>query len=177
MLELYSDRLRLRTVTPSDWDNFLSTHSSEQLNEYVRKPESESAIRKKFERVLNANSFKEGEWLLTVIEDAHSHRFVGFIGIHNSNAELGQIEVGYMLHQEAHGKGYASESLRAIVDWACLSYSPHKFIAYCVQQNSASISVLEKCGFKREGVLRENCKIGEQWFDDCIFGLLAAERD
>ena len=79
MLELYSDRLRLRTVTPGDWHNFLDTHSSEQLNEYVRKPQTESVIRQKFERVLRGNDFEVGEWLLTIIEDAHTHDFIGFI--------------------------------------------------------------------------------------------------
>ncbi len=176
MLELYTDRLKLRTVISSDWDNFLFTHSSEQLNVYVRQPQAEAVIRDKFEHVLKVNDFEAGEWLLTIIEDAHTHDFIGFIGLHNSNAEMGQIEVGYMMHPSVQGRGYASESLKAIVDWACLSYAPHKFIAYCVEQNIASTKVLEKCGFKREGLLRENCKIGEQWFDDCVYGLLAAER-
>ncbi|WP_299806531.1 GNAT family N-acetyltransferase [uncultured Shewanella sp.] len=176
MLELYTERLRLRTVTPSDWDNFLFTHSDEKLNEFVRKPQAESEIRQKFERVLENRQFCEGEWLLTIIEDAHTQDFFGFIGLQNSDAEMGQMQVGYMIHPSAHGRGYASESLQAIIDWACLSYKPHKFIAYCIEQNIASTKVLEKCGFKREGLLRENCKIGEQWFDDCVYGLLAAER-
>ncbi|MFT5788379.1 MAG: RimJ/RimL family protein N-acetyltransferase [Shewanella sp.] len=176
MLELYTDRLRLRTVIASDWDNFLYTHSNVELNQYVRKPQSETVIREKFEHVLIPNDFNADEWLLTVIEDIHSHDFVGFVGLHNSNAEMSQIEVGYMMHDSCHGRGYASESLSAIIDWACLSYSPHKFVAYCVEANVGSAKVLEKCGFKREGLLRDNCKVGEQWFDDYIFGLLVAER-
>ncbi|GIU29933.1 GNAT family N-acetyltransferase [Shewanella sp. MBTL60-007] len=176
MLELYSDRLRLRTVVASDWDNFLYTHSNEKLNEFVRKPQPEAVIRQKFERVLTSKEFVEGEWLLTVIEQVHSQDFVGFIGLQNSDAEMQQLQVGYMLHPDAQGQGFASEALQAIVDWACLVYKPHKFIAYCVEPNIASTKVLEKCGFVREGLLRENCKIGEQWFDDCIYGLLAAQR-
>ncbi|ABV87963.1 GNAT family N-acetyltransferase [Shewanella pealeana] len=176
MLELYTDRLRLRSVISSDWDNFLYTHSSEQLNEFVRKPQAESVIRQKFERVLANRDFSEGEWLLTIIEDVHTQDFIGFIGLQNSDAEMGQMQVGYMIHPKAHGQGFASESLQAIIDWACLSFKPHKFIAYCIEQNIASTKVLEKCGFVREGLLRENCKIGEQWFDDCLYGLLAAQR-
>ncbi|MCG9730221.1 GNAT family N-acetyltransferase [Shewanella sp. Isolate13] len=176
MLELYTDRLRLRTVVASDWDNFLYTHSNEQLNEFVRKPQAESVIREKFERVLENRDLSEGEWLLTIIEDAHTQDFIGFIGLQNSDAEMGQMQVGYMIHPKAHGQGFASESLQAIIDWACLAYKPHKFFAYCIEQNIASIKVLEKCGFVREGLLRENCKIGEQWFNDCLYGLLAAQR-
>ncbi|MCK8044125.1 GNAT family N-acetyltransferase [Shewanella sp. 1CM18E] len=176
MLELYTDRLRLRTVVASDWNNFLYTHSNEQLNEFVRKPQTESVIRQKFERVLKSQEFDEGEWLLTIIEDVHTQAFVGFIGLQHTDVEMGQIQVGYMLHPDTHGQGFASEALQAIVDWACLAYKPHKFIAYCVEPNIASAKVLEKCGFVREGLLHENCKIGDQWFDDCIYGLLAAQR-
>ncbi|GIU44852.1 N-acetyltransferase GCN5 [Shewanella sairae] len=176
MLELYTDRLRLRSVVACDWDNFLYTHSDELLNEFVRKPEAESAIRQKFERVLKSQEFTEGEWLLTIIEDAHTQDFIGFIGLQNSDTEMQQMQVGYMIHPKAQGQGFASESLRAIIDWACLAYKPHKFIAYCIAQNMASTKVLEKCGFVREGLLRENCKIGEQWFDDYLYGLLAAQR-
>ncbi|MEZ9595265.1 GNAT family N-acetyltransferase [Shewanella sp. 10N.261.52.F9] len=176
MLELYTDRLRLRTVISSDWNSFLYMHSDEQLNEFVRKPQPESDIRQKFERALEHREFVEGEWLLTIIENAHTQDFVGFIGLQNSDVEMGQMQVGYMLHPDAQGQGFACESLQAIVDWACLSYTPHKFIAYCIEQNIASAKVLEKCGFVREGLLRENCKIGDQWFDDCLYGLLAAQR-
>ncbi|GIU08271.1 MULTISPECIES: GNAT family N-acetyltransferase [unclassified Shewanella] len=176
MLELYTDRLRLRTVSPGDWDNFLYTHSSEELNEYVRKPQAEAVIRQKFERVLKNQEFAEGEWLLTIIEDAHTQDFIGFVGLQNSDTEMQQMQVGYMIHPKAHGQGFASESLKAIIDWACLSNKPHKFIAYCIAQNIASAKVLEKCGFVREGILKENCKIGEQWFDDYLYGLLAAQR-
>ena len=76
---------------------------------YIRKAQAESVIRDKFEHVLKVNDFKISEWLLTIIEDAHTHDFIGFIRLHNSDAEMGQIEVGYMMHPSVHGRGSACE--------------------------------------------------------------------
>lgn len=176
MLELYTDRLRLRSVVSSDWDNFLYTHSSEELNKYVRKPQSESVIRQKFERIITPNNLEEDDTLLLLIEDVHQHLFVGFISLHNISEALGQLEVGYMLHTEAHGQGYASEALNALVDWVCLAHKPHKLIAHCANHNIASTKVLDKCGFIQEGLLRQNWKVGDTWLDERLYGLLVAER-
>lgn len=176
MFELYTDRLRLRTVSVNDWDVFLYTHLSEVLNQYVRKPQSESVIRQKFEHVLCANNFEEGQQLTLVIEAVHSTDFIGFVSLHNVSQVLEQLEVGYMLHDNAQGKGYATEALQALIDWACISYKPHKFIAHCANLNIASTKVLEKCHFLQEGLLRDNWKVGDKWLDERIYGLLVTER-
>ncbi|MDB2385973.1 GNAT family N-acetyltransferase [Shewanella sp.] len=176
MLELYTDRLRLRSVVRSDWDNFLYTHSNEELNQYVRKPQSESVIRQKFERIMTPNNFAEDDTLLLLIESVHQQQFIGFISLHNVNAALGQLEVGYMLHPETHGHGYATEALCALIDWVCIAHHPHKLIAHCAEHNLASAKVLEKCGFVQEGLLRQNWKVGETWLDERLYGLLVAQR-
>ncbi|MCL1059794.1 GNAT family N-acetyltransferase [Shewanella gelidimarina] len=176
MLELYTDRLRLRTVIASDWDDFLYTNSCEILNQYVRIPQSESVIRQKFERVLTPNNLKEDQQLSLVIEAVHSKSFIGFLSLHNVSQTLGQLEVGYMLHDNAQGKGYATEALQGLIDWACIALMPHKFIAHCADLNIASTKVLEKCHFLQEGLLRHNWKVGDEWLDERFYGLLVAER-
>ena len=176
MLELYTDRLRLRSVVASDWDNFLYIHSSEKLNKYVRKPQAESVIRQKFERIIKPNELAEDDTLLLLIEDVHQQLFVGFISLHNISEALGQLEVGYMLHTQAHGNGYASEALAALVDWVCLAHKPHKLIAHCAKDNIASTKVLGKSGFIQEGLLRQNWKVGDTWLDERLYGLLISER-
>ncbi|QQX78820.1 GNAT family N-acetyltransferase [Shewanella sp. KX20019] len=176
MLELYSDRLRLRTLSPSDWDNFLYTHLSEELNKYVRKPQAEIVIREKFERALIPNDLAVDERLLVVVEEVQQHDFVGFVSLHHSDESVGRYEVGYMLHDNAQGRGFASEALKTLIDWLCIAHNPHKLIALCADENIASSRVLEKCGFIQEGLLRQNWKVGENWLDERLYGLLMAER-
>ena len=40
MLELYTDRLKLRSLQDSDWEHFYALHSDPEINRYVRVPES-----------------------------------------------------------------------------------------------------------------------------------------
>lgn len=176
MLELYTDRLRLRTMKRDDLQNFLRVNQDPSVNQFVGVPGSESVILEKFEHKLIPWAFESGDWLTLTIEEIGSNRFVGFTGLYCSNLALGHVEVGYMLAVERQGKGYATESLKAVIDWACLSLKVHKIIATCATENLASVRVLEKAGFRLEGVLRHNFKIDDRWIDDNIFGLLSEER-
>lgn len=176
MIELYTDRLKLRSLDLSDWADFLAVHMSEEVNRYVRAPESESEIKAKFELRCQPWFFESGEWLTLVIEELDTGNFVGFTGLHSEELESKRAEIGYLLAVNAQGKGYATESLRAVVDWACISFDLHKFVGQCAKDNSGSAKVMEKCGFKLEGVLRQHIKINGVWHDDLVYGLLADER-
>ncbi|MEC4726005.1 GNAT family N-acetyltransferase [Shewanella sp. D64] len=176
MLELYTQRLRLRTLKREDVQDFLRVHHDPIVNQFVRVPESEAVILEQFEHKLSPWAYESGDWLTLTIEEISSNRFIGFTGLYCSNLVLGHAEVGYMLAVEGQGKGYATESLKAVIDWACLSCNVHKFIGTCSTGNLASVRVLEKAGFKLEGVLRHNFKIDERWIDDNVYGLLSEER-
>ena len=173
---MYTDRLKLRSLHSDDWLNFLHVQQDPIINQFVREPDCKSVLRDKFEHRLSPWIFDSGDWLTLTIEEIGSNRFIGFTGLYCANFNLGHVEVGYMLSSAGQGQGYATESLAALIDWACLSVNVHKFIGICANENKASARVLEKVGFKLEGVFRHNVKIAERWIDDSIYGLLSEER-
>ncbi|CAM3903003.1 GNAT family N-acetyltransferase [Shewanella aquimarina] len=175
-LELYTDSLKIRSLTPEDWPHFLSVHQDEQQNRYVRAPQSEGVIRERFDQRLTPWHYESGAWLTLVIETIDGGEFIGFTGFYCVDASLRQVEMGYMLSRSGQGRGYATESLKAVIDWACLQFKVHKFIALCTDNNLASARVLEKCGFVLEGTLRQNFRLNQTWVDDRYYGLLASER-
>ncbi len=177
MLELYTDRLKIRTIKLEDWSLYLSILQDPQLNQFVRDSESLEAIKDKFAARLKPWLFESCEWLTLTIEELATGQPIGFTGLYAKDLVLAQAEVGYMLSQSAQGKGYATESLQAVIDWACLAFQVHKFIGVCAQENKRSQRVLVKCGFQLEGCLRHNYKLNDQWVDDCYYGLLAYERN
>lgn len=66
----------------------------------------------------------------------------------------GSVGFGYVLAREHWGNGYASESLRALIDIA-LSHDPvYRAQAFCYLDNHASARVMEKAGMSFEGILR-----------------------
>jgi len=82
--------------------------------------------------------------------DSAVTRFVGWprhASIHDTAAFT-----GYVLARDAWGFGYASEALRAVVQLAKGLAVTHLY-ALCHPSNSASIRVLERCGFTCEGLL------------------------
>ena len=64
-----------------------------------------------------------------------------------------RASTGYVFARDAWGKGYATESLRAMVDVAA-GVGVERLYAICHVEHRASARVLEKCQFEREGILR-----------------------
>ena len=68
-----------------------------------------------------------------------------------------QAATGYVLAKDAWGHGYATEALRAIVGMAS-GLGVRRLYALCHPDHRASWRVLEKCGFRREGVLHRHAE-------------------
>jgi RimJ/RimL family protein N-acetyltransferase len=89
-------------------------------------------------------------------------------------------ELGYILHPAYQQQGYGSEAARALVQHA-LAGGMHRVVAHCNPENTASCKLLEKIGFRREGLLRQNIffrrnAAGEPlWSDTCVYARLAKE--
>lgn len=80
-------------------------------------------------------------------------------------------KVAYRLNPRCHGQGYATEALRAAVNF-CFTHTELRRLWTAVDvRNTASCRVLEKCGFRREGLIRQG-KMGTSWCDYYLYGLL-----
>ena len=87
-------------------------------------------------------------------------------------------ETGFIFNKKYQGKGYATEALKAIVEYGFKKMDIHKIIAHCNPKNISSWKLLERVEMKREGKLRENIyftvdKKGYPiWNDTYEYGLL-----
>ena len=73
--------------------------------------------------------------------------------------ESGQeSELGWILHKDYWGKGYASEAAKAIMDFAFEELKVKKVVAHCDYRNVASIRIIEKIGMtlERDDLTRRN---------------------
>ncbi|MNQ89807.1 Acetyltransferase (GNAT) family protein [compost metagenome] len=68
-------------------------------------------------------------------------------GLKLSEHSASEAEVGYLLLHEHQGKGYGSESLRALTDYASQTLGIKTLFATVTDGNTASCKVLEKCGY------------------------------
>ncbi|SME38107.1 Putative ribosomal N-acetyltransferase YdaF [Bacillus mobilis] len=79
---------------------------------------------------------------------------------------------GFTLDKEYNAKGYTTEALQLVVDFAFRELKLHRIEAGAMPDNIASIRVLEKVGFKKEGIAKENLKINGKWTDHQILAII-----
>jgi RimJ/RimL family protein N-acetyltransferase len=88
---------------------------------------------------------------------------------------LKDMEIGYGLIPSERGKGYCTEAVKIMVDYLFLSKNIVRIYALTNVSNVASQKVLEKAGFKKEGVIRKSLFVRGQWRDRYIYSILREE--
>lgn len=97
-------------------------------------------------------------------------------GITLSNVRRGVTQaaaVGYWIGKPFAGRGLMSKAVSGVVRFAFEELKLHRLEAACMPSNAASIRVLEKNGFQREGLARRYLKINGVWQDHLLYATLA----
>jgi RimJ/RimL family protein N-acetyltransferase len=102
-----------------------------------------------------------GHWELLgygfwVVREKATGRLVGEVGLGDFHRDMqppmpGEFEAGWVLASWCHGKGYATEAVRAALAWADAQHHPERVVCIISPGNAASIRVAEKCGFRQTG--------------------------
>ena len=98
-------------------------------------------------------------------------------GLTLSNVRRGVAQtasLGYWMGQPYARSGHMSAAVAALMPYAFEHLRLHRVEAACVPTNQASIRVLEKCGFEREGYARSYLCINGVWADHLLFGRVRA---
>lgn len=102
-------------------------------------------------------------------------RVIGNCTLWNFHRQNRRAEVGYVLARPYWGQGYMREAMCAMIDFAFGEMHLNRLEADIDPRNAASAKILERLGFRREGLLRERWIVGEEVSDSALYGLLAAE--
>ncbi|HEY7450984.1 MAG TPA: GNAT family N-acetyltransferase [Candidatus Limnocylindria bacterium] len=98
-----------------------------------------------------------GPWLLRPIVLADDEPVsMGLLNFHGPPDDRGFAEIGYELRPEFWGKGYATEAVRAMFDWAAAEHGVTRFRAGIAPDNQRSMNVVTRLGMRR---------VGAQWDD------------
>jgi RimJ/RimL family protein N-acetyltransferase len=87
-----------------------------------------------------------------------------------------RAEIGYALHRSVWGHGYAAEAVTGVVDHAFCELGLNRLEADIDPRNEASARLLERLGFRREGLLRERWIVAGVVSDSALYGLLRSDR-
>jgi len=144
----------------AEWSN-----SSEFVGEYEPLEQmSRAEIEKDYEKPK-----PEMKWFLIEKKDGGK---VGFIGHYLIG---GLWTIGYILVPNERNKGYATEAVKIMVDYLFLSKDIRRVQASINVKNIASQKVIEKNGFKKEGIVRQSYFARGEWRDMLLYSILREE--
>lgn len=154
---LETDRLILHGHSLADFEECVAMWADPLVTRYIGgRPSSEEEV---WARVLRY----AGLWALLgfgywVVRERASGRFVGEVGLADFRRDLTPAlgrdpEVGWALAAWAHGRGFATEAVRAAVEWADAHLAnpragSGRTVCLIAPENVASVRVAEKCGFR-----------------------------
>lgn len=177
-LPLHSDRLRFRWPTDADIEPMHSYQSREDYAMHAwREPRDMDHVIRTVEANREPGSWSsDGDSLRVAISPHDSDELVGEIVLTLVDAEAAQVEIGWALHPDHTGKGYAAEAARTAVDAAFEHLGAHRVFARLDSLNVASAKVCERVGMRQEATLREShYQLGE-WRDELVYAVLVSER-
>lgn len=172
---LDAPRLRLRAVAPADAPDLLAVFGDPAVCRYWSRPAlPDLAAAEALQREI-ADLFAARALFQWAIAERATDRLVGTCTLADLSAEHRRAAVGYALRRDAWGRGHATAALRALLAFAFDALALHRLEADVDPRNAASIRVLERLGFRPEGLQRERWHLHDELQDAALYGLLARE--
>lgn len=102
---------------------------------------------------------------------------VGGLTLTNVRRGVAQtVSLGYWMGEAHAGKGYMSAGVRAVIPYALGALGFRRIEAACVPHNRASVALLERVGFTREGLARQYLCINGAWMDHLLYAFVQGDR-
>lgn len=147
-----TDRLLLQRARAADAMEMFTTYASDPDVTLYLSWRPHRGVQDSLEFLQIAeHTWERGEGYPWTIRTRREKRLIGMI---EGRVVGARMEIGYVLARAAWARGFMTEAVRAVVEWALAQPSIHRVWAVCDIENVASAHVLEKAGMEREGTLR-----------------------
>jgi len=159
---LETKRLLLRPFVAEDFDAVFAMQSRLDVARYLYwDARNEDEVRTALEKKIAGTAIRsesDALSLAVVVKAAHSTG-----------------EIGFIVHPDHQGHGYATESVRVLTRLAFEDLQLHRVIGRAEARNIASARVLEKLGMRREAHLIENEYVKGEWQSELVYAMLDRE--
>lgn len=167
---LRTERLTLRTLSREDADDLRQWTPNKELYRYWGKGPSKADKNPELMFASPEKPTKSFHW--GIVENS-TDRVIGELWVYLiENDRMAKIAVRFS--DKAHGKGYATEAVREVVRFCFECTELRRLWTDVDVCNAASCRVLEKCGFTREGLIRQG-KMVSVWCDYFLYGILKTD--
>jgi ribosomal-protein-alanine N-acetyltransferase len=176
--ELEGDKVRLRMPQASDYREWAELRA---ISRAFLEPWEPRWMPDEFERSdwrLRINHYRrdyaQGAAMAFFMYERGHGRLVGGITLGNIRHGVSKsAQIGYWIGQPYAGQGLMTDAVKTLSRFAFGELTLHRIEAACIPENSRSIRVLEKAGFRREGLLRSYLRINGVWQDHYLYARIA----
>ena len=171
-----SKRLFLRKLITSDAGKLFRYRSDPDVSRYQGwAPASESAALRFIENQSNIEPGIAGQWFQLAICLQKGGGLIGDLGLHFPADDDRQAEFGISLDPAHQGRGYADETLRAVISYLFDGLGKHRVFCSVDPRNIASVAMVRRLGMRQEAHFVKSLWFKNEWVDDLVFGLLKNE--
>jgi RimJ/RimL family protein N-acetyltransferase len=170
-------RLLLRPLAPADTDALLAYRSRPEVCRYLPfEPMTREVIGQRMaSQWARTELTDEGQALTLGIELPATGQLVGDVVLFWHSREHAGGELGYVLHPDFGGHGYATEAANAVLRLGFEELGLHRIIARIDERNAASTRLARRLGMRQEARLVLNEWFKGEWSTELDFATLAEE--
>lgn len=176
-----TERMTLRLPTHGDWNQWsaLREESADFLIPWEPVWAGDHLTRRAFTNRVYwaARAEAQGTALPLLMIRREDQALLGAITLDNIRRGPSQSgTLGYWIGARFSRQGYMREAIQAVVHHAFTVLDLSRIEAACLPENAASRGVLEKCGFKYEGVAQSYLQIAGRWRNHVLYASLRLDR-
>lgn len=174
--EIITERLAIRDLDASDGPRIFFYHKHPDVPRFQAwATDSVDSVQSYIRSLATIEPGTAGGWYQVGIFLPPSGKLIGDCGFRILASDPEQAEVGITLAPEFQGKGYATEALRALLNYLLVTLGKHRVFGSVDPRNVASMKLLERIGMRKEAHFVQSLWFKGEWVDDVIFAILASE--
>jgi len=174
-----TERLRLRRFARDDLDGLAAIQARPEVARFLYweprgREEVEPALAK-FIAEEGISGEEDDESLSLAVERREDGALLGYVSIWLRSLEHRQVEVGFVFHPDAQGRGYATEAARELLALGFERLGAHRVFGRTDARNQGSAALMRRLGMRQEAHFREAEVFKGEWGDELVFAILADE--
>lgn len=168
--EMRGEKIYFKPLERTDAPKLFEYASDEDVKRHIGWPLMDSLIETEvfIDKLLDNEKAKTHMYASVMLKE--NDELIGTVMIFNFDYDAKHAEIGYVFNKRQWNKGYCTEAVAMLDCFASDSLKLHKLHARVTDANVGSVKVLEKNGYKKEGLLKDYYFIDGEYYDLILFG-------
>lgn len=175
MPTLETERLVLRRMNMRDAKDIFAYSCDQEVARHVLWSAQQDVSEARDYIKYMMKRYKNDEPASWGIIDKKTDALVGTIGYMDYNQDNATVEIGYSLARWLWNGGYMTEALARVIEYTFDAMDVNRIEAQHELSNPASGRVMEKCGMRKEGVLRQRLYNKGKFVDVALYAILKSD--